>query len=160
MLCCLREWLASRPARSASRIRVSCGNGYPAADSVETSRGNHLWHGQIGVGPTVQTRFVATPGGHASWALGYAAPHGVPHGGHRQRRRCAGRAQCVRDSRELESPEVRGLRGGGRGIEEGHARSRAGLGIVARGGMGGLFVAGFRLDPSSLRGPHAVHGWI
>ena len=28
-------------------------------------------------------------------------------------------------------------------------------------GWGGLVViAGFRLEPSSLRGPHAVHGWI
>ena len=66
LLCCLREWFASCATRSGSRIRVSCGNGHPAADSVETFRGTDLWHGQIGVGPTVHTRFVATPGGRAS----------------------------------------------------------------------------------------------
>ena len=69
-----------------SAVRGMFGDGIELLNSVETFRGTDLWHGQIGVGPTGQTRFVATPGGRASW--GMRAPHASP-------RRAAGLGNAI-----------------------------------------------------------------
>ena len=138
--------------RQRSRIRVSSGNGYATPESVA-----HQWridpeHAQIGVTATGEEAFVATPGGHASW--GMRAPYAPP-------RRAAALETAPTPpigSLACQRPRTASRQ---RVSQPGIAGGTEGMGMGTRSGDPYRTTVPISLPSShSLRGPHAVRGWI
>ena len=154
MLCCLREWLEFCATRQRSRIRVSSGNGYATPESVARQWRIDPEHAQIGVTATADTPFVATPGGHASW--GMRAPYGV-----RLPTACSGPRDRANASDRFASlpATTHGLPA--TCVTAWDRRGTEGMGMGTRSGDPYRTTVPISLPSShSLRGPHAVRGWI